>query len=446
MSKSFDVFLSHNSKDKPAVRELAEALRARGLKVWLDEWELIPGRPWEEALEEIIETTRSSAILVGKDGIGPWHDAEMRSCIAEFVNRKLPVIPVLLPGAPEMPKLPLFLKRFTWVDLREGLTEEALDRLMWGATGSRPDRSNAPAVAQAAEVTTAEAQPAPAEVRPVPTIELESTGTNGQATLVAPTRRYYPKNRSIANFGIMLAVILAGVYGYLYVNIREQGNKPVNQPEMNRSLESRDAREIPVDWLFLINTSRSMANIFSEVKRSLKTFVRTTKRGDSVAIYTFDSKIVPGQSILLFTEDDKMKLLEQIDGLEPRGLFTHTGEALDSALARQDEMHPAGSGSDRQGFIVLFTDGIEDTRDDPEAIRISDVKIPLAGKRSYSIFVWFGKDTQKFEQSPLSTFASRFKSKAKVLLYPEARNIDGLKGELQDVAAKEARKLLDPTR
>ena len=42
MAKSFDVFLSHNSKDKPDVRELAEALRARGLRVWLDECELVP--------------------------------------------------------------------------------------------------------------------------------------------------------------------------------------------------------------------------------------------------------------------------------------------------------------------------------------------------------------------------------------------------------------------
>ena len=141
MTKSFDVFLSHNSKDKPAVRVLAEALRARGLKVWLDEWELVPGQPWQEALEEIIETTRSSAVLVGKDGIGPWQDAEMRGCLSEFVERKLPVIPVLLPGAPEAPRLPFFLKRFTWVDLRGGLTEEGIDRLQWGVTGKRPDPS-----------------------------------------------------------------------------------------------------------------------------------------------------------------------------------------------------------------------------------------------------------------------------------------------------------------
>lgn len=79
MSKSFDVFLCHNSRNKPAVRELAEVLRARGLNVWLDEWELVPGRLWQEALEEIIATTRSAAVLVGKDGLGPWQNNESSS-------------------------------------------------------------------------------------------------------------------------------------------------------------------------------------------------------------------------------------------------------------------------------------------------------------------------------------------------------------------------------
>jgi len=57
--------------------------------------------------------------------------------LGEFVERKLPVIPVLLPGAPEQPELPLFLKAFTWVDLRKGLSSDGLERLVWGITGRR---------------------------------------------------------------------------------------------------------------------------------------------------------------------------------------------------------------------------------------------------------------------------------------------------------------------
>jgi hypothetical protein len=136
----FDVFLSHNSNDRATVRQVGEALKARGLSVWLDEWELVPGRPWLEALEKIVQSTNAAAVLVGSDGIGPWQDREMRGCLTEFVDRALTVIPVLLPGAPAKPDLPMFLKQFTWVDLRRGLTKKGLDRLYWGITGVRPGR------------------------------------------------------------------------------------------------------------------------------------------------------------------------------------------------------------------------------------------------------------------------------------------------------------------
>lgn len=134
---TFDVFLSHNSKDKPAVRQIAEALRDRGLRVWLDEWELIPGRRWIPALEKAIQAAKTAAVMVGENGFGPWEQPEYEGALSQFVDRGLPVIPVLLPGAPEKPKLPLFLTGFTWVNLRDGITKTGLDRLVWGITGEK---------------------------------------------------------------------------------------------------------------------------------------------------------------------------------------------------------------------------------------------------------------------------------------------------------------------
>lgn len=134
-----DVFLSHNGHDKEAVRALTEALLARHLDPWLDERELVPGRTWQDALERVILTTRSAAVIVGKDGLGPWEIPEMRACLQEAVTRKLPVIPVLLPGA-SVPDLPLFLRLYTWVDFRNGIDEAGLDRLQWGITGIKPKR------------------------------------------------------------------------------------------------------------------------------------------------------------------------------------------------------------------------------------------------------------------------------------------------------------------
>src|SRR3712207_3405107 len=103
-SQTFDVFLSHNSKDKPMVRQLAEALAARGLQVWLDEWQLQPGLSSQQLLEEGIRASRSAAVLVGKDGLGPWEDEEMQAALRLAVRDQRPIIPVLLPDAPSQPQ------------------------------------------------------------------------------------------------------------------------------------------------------------------------------------------------------------------------------------------------------------------------------------------------------------------------------------------------------
>ncbi len=59
--QEFDVFLCHNSKDKPEVKRIAELLKAQGIVPWLDEWELRPGLPWQRALEEQIEHIKTAA-------------------------------------------------------------------------------------------------------------------------------------------------------------------------------------------------------------------------------------------------------------------------------------------------------------------------------------------------------------------------------------------------
>ena len=138
----FDVFLSHNSNDKPAVHELAEALRDRDLKIWLDEDELQPGIPWQKLLEEGIRASQSVAVLVGSDGLGPWEDEEMQAALRLAVKDKRPVISVLLPGVSSEPELPLFLTNRPWVDLRDGLTDEGLGKLYWGITGRKPNQKS----------------------------------------------------------------------------------------------------------------------------------------------------------------------------------------------------------------------------------------------------------------------------------------------------------------
>ena len=101
----YDIFLSHNSVDKPAVEALARRLVTAGVQPWLDTWNLIPGEPFQEAVEEALDGCATCAIFVGPSGTGPWQNEEMRAAIQRRAEesrageRPFRVIPVLLPGA-----------------------------------------------------------------------------------------------------------------------------------------------------------------------------------------------------------------------------------------------------------------------------------------------------------------------------------------------------------
>jgi small GTP-binding protein len=66
----FDVFLSHSSKDKGAVRAVAERLRRDGLKVWFDEWEIKPGDEFRAKIEEGLEHSRVLVLCMSAHAFG----------------------------------------------------------------------------------------------------------------------------------------------------------------------------------------------------------------------------------------------------------------------------------------------------------------------------------------------------------------------------------------
>jgi len=142
MPVQFDVFLSHNSKDKGAVERIAQRLRDAGLHPFLDKWHLIPGNPWQEELEDALDASATVAVFIGPSGISPWHNEEMRDALnTRARDKSYRVIPVLLPGAsiPQDQDLPRFLTRLTWVDFQAGLEDEgAFHRLVSGIRGLAP--------------------------------------------------------------------------------------------------------------------------------------------------------------------------------------------------------------------------------------------------------------------------------------------------------------------
>jgi hypothetical protein len=135
---SYDVFLCHNSADKESVKDIYSKLKAKGIKSWLDIYELQPGKPWQRELEKQIKSIKSVAVFVGQNGVGPWHKMELEAFIREFIKRECPVIPVILKGCNKVPELPPFLDGMTYVNFNKS-SPSPLKQLIWGITGKRPE-------------------------------------------------------------------------------------------------------------------------------------------------------------------------------------------------------------------------------------------------------------------------------------------------------------------
>ena len=140
-SSNFDVFLAHNSLDKPQVEAIAQELKQRGINYWLDKEQIPPGRWFQDVIQEAIPNVKSAAIFIGVNAVGKWQKLELRSFINRCVEADIPVIPVLLPGVNQIPENLVFLKEFSWVKFSQSINEkEALDNLEWGITGKKPQR------------------------------------------------------------------------------------------------------------------------------------------------------------------------------------------------------------------------------------------------------------------------------------------------------------------
>ena len=137
-SKTYDVFLSYNRNDQISVQQTADNLKQKGLQPFYDHWELIPGEPWQDALEKALKNSQSIAVFVGPTGTSPWHNEEMRLALSMAVSEGKRVMAVLLPGA-NLDSVPSFLKSRSWVDFRKGLeTPQAFSRLLAGIKGVAP--------------------------------------------------------------------------------------------------------------------------------------------------------------------------------------------------------------------------------------------------------------------------------------------------------------------
>lgn len=166
---TYDVFLSHNSKDKPRVRGLAEDLRAAGLRVWLDEWVIKPGDDIYLAIERGLEAARAQVLCLSPAALGAeWVTLERSTVLfRDPTNAGRRFIPLLLADC----DLPDALRRYKYVDYRRK-TKAAFAELLAACQSEAESAPPAPKKIKPAEKS---AQP-PEQGEPLAVLERELRG------------------------------------------------------------------------------------------------------------------------------------------------------------------------------------------------------------------------------------------------------------------------------
>lgn len=135
---SFDAFISYKSNDMDKAMALSRLLQSHGLRIWIDQQNILPGQSFQNELQKAIPLCKSALIIFGSKGIGKWQQTEIETLNNLSKSRGIPLIPVLLPGVKKIPENMIFLNNYNWIKLNPCLnTGCSISQLLAGITGKK---------------------------------------------------------------------------------------------------------------------------------------------------------------------------------------------------------------------------------------------------------------------------------------------------------------------
>lgn len=109
------VFISHSSRDKPAVEALARHLRSVGIDAWLDKWEIAPGDDVIARMNEGLGQADAGLIVFSARTMEScWVRAEVSTLTWNRIQGRKLLIPLKASADAEVPPL---LEPLCWLDL-----------------------------------------------------------------------------------------------------------------------------------------------------------------------------------------------------------------------------------------------------------------------------------------------------------------------------------------
>ncbi len=116
----WDVFLSHNGKQKPWVRQVVEQWRDLGLKVFFDEDCIRPGEPVDRGIERGLTGSRQVVLIISPEAVASrWVALETSVAFCNDPDgSQLHLVPVKLMDINHT-KIPSIVRRLNWIDLAD---------------------------------------------------------------------------------------------------------------------------------------------------------------------------------------------------------------------------------------------------------------------------------------------------------------------------------------
>jgi len=131
------LFLSYSRNDRTECLAFKRLLEQEGFLVFRDEDSIRAGDRWMSRLEGALDNCAAFVVLIGRDGMTHWMEAELQIALYRHIAGQLPIFPVqLLPGE-RIHTLPAFLRNLQSVgwqaieplprSLIEGIRQRAAD-------------------------------------------------------------------------------------------------------------------------------------------------------------------------------------------------------------------------------------------------------------------------------------------------------------------------------
>ena len=116
------IFISHSSADNEFANRLAKALRINGVKVWIDEAEMMVGDSLLEKIKSAIDEMNYLGVVLSPKSVkSQWVQREVQIALDnEITGKKVKVLPLLYKDC----NIPPFLKGKVCADFRK---EDAFD-------------------------------------------------------------------------------------------------------------------------------------------------------------------------------------------------------------------------------------------------------------------------------------------------------------------------------